>query len=244
MNLFATGKDHNDVIDITYGVASGLFVDSKKSEATKKLVEVASKTHEPRAMVELMKHSYAYKESEDVRKLASEIADEVVIDPNGVYLKALIKYNTERENFIQKHNFEIVDAIKCKNIFKEDKSGRLYSQFESMVRDCEDVENGFWIAYQGFKGQARIAKELGEELDENILSAKAYLINENFRFEKDDNFNIQEFENMAKLSGSPKAIYYANKCKFANCQFEDLKVPFNDVYEKYGDCISVDEMAE
>ena len=111
MNLFAIGKEHDAVIDATYSLASGLFVDAKKSEATKRLIDVAEKTHDPRAMVELIKHSYAYKENEHVRKLAGEITSEVVVEPNGVYLQALVQYNNEREGFIQKHGVDLIDAI-------------------------------------------------------------------------------------------------------------------------------------
>lgn len=273
MNLFAIGKENDEVIDLTYSLAGGLFVDNKKSEATKRLIDVAEKTHDPRAMVELIKHSYAYKENEHVRKLASEIANEVVIEPNGVYLKALVQYNNERESFIQKHEVDLIEAIKCKNIFKNmnnDYKAKLdemvlkaggksfdvmllnariketqsfYSKFENMIGDSP-AETSFWLAYQGFMGSAKLAHEMGEELDSSIYKAKAYLINQEFRFEKDCDFNLDEFETMALESNSPKAIYYANKCRFANSQFEDIKVPFEDIYASVSENESSDELSE
>ena len=272
MNLFAIGKENDEVIDLTYSLAGGLFVDAKKSEATKRLVDVAEKTHDPRAMVELIKHSYAYKENEDVRKLANEIANEVVVEPNGVYLKALVQYNNEREGFIQKHGVDLIEAIKCKNIFKNmhndykakldemvlkagaksfdvmllnariKETQRFHSEFENMIGDSS-AETSFWLAYQGFMGSAKLAHEMGEELDSGIYKAKAYLMNQEFRFENDGDFNLDEFEAMAIESDSPKAIYYANKCRFANSQFEDLKVSFEDVYSRVGES-EIDEMSE
>lgn len=258
MNLFAIGKEHAAVIDATYSLASGLFVDAKKSEATKRLIDVAEKTHDPRAMVELIKHSYAFQD-DSFRKLAGEITSEVVAEPNGVYLQALVQYNNEREGFIQKHGVDLIDAIKCKNIlkymnndFKSEldemvfKTGgksldvmllnarikeiqKFYSKFENMVGDSQ-IENAFWFAYQGFMRASKLAHEMGEDLDSGIYKAKAYLINQELRFEKDGEFNIDEFEAMAVKSGSAKAIYYANKCRFANSQFEDIKIPFSEIY--------------